>query len=175
MEKGYIHLYHGTGKGKTTAAIGLAVRAAGAGEQVVFSQFLKGRDTSELNSLGQLSNVTIIRNQKDYGFYFQMTEEQKLELRIMHDETLAQIKEMISKKRCDVLILDEITYAYNWNLIDRSVLEDLLQNKPEGLEIVMTGRDPDEFLLNISDYVSEVKCIKHPFERNIPARKGIEF
>lgn len=175
MDNGYIHLYHGTGKGKTTAAIGLAVRAAGAGEKVIFSQFLKGRDTSELNSLGQISNITIIRNQKDFGFYFQMNEEQKEELRKMHDATLEHIKELISNGQCDVLILDEITYAYNWNLIDREVFEDLLKNKPKGLEIVMTGRDPDEFLVGISDYVSEVNCVKHPYERNIPARKGIEF
>ena len=90
MEKGLIHLYTGEGKGKTTAAVGLAVRAAGAGKRVMFLQFMKGRDTGELHALDQLPGIEILRSKKDFGFYFQMTEEQKEELTRIHNELLEQ-------------------------------------------------------------------------------------
>lgn len=72
-------------------------------------------------------------------------------------------------------MLDEITYAYNWNLVDREKLENLINNRPNFLEIVMTGRNPEKFLMDAADYVTEMKCKKHPFEKGIQARKGIEF
>ena len=93
MEKGLIHLYTGEGKGKTTAAVGLAVRAAGAGKRVMFLQFMKGRDTGELHALDQLPGIEILRSKKDFGFYFQMTEEQKEELTRIHNELLEQAVE----------------------------------------------------------------------------------
>ena len=74
-----------------------------------------------------------------------------------------------------LLVMDEITYAYGWNLIDRTKLENLINNKLDFLEIVMTGRDPEKFLVDAADYVTEMKCEKHPFEKGIPARKGVEF
>lgn len=174
-DPGLTHLYHGDGKGKTTAAIGLAVRAAGAGKRVVFAQFLKGNDTSELRSFEKIENIAVIRNTKDFGFFFQMSDSEKQEIRKMHTDNLKIIIGIIKNGECDVLILDEITYPYNWNIIDKQLLEELITTKPYEMELVLTGRDPADYLVEHSDYITEMKCIRHPFEKKIAARKGIEF
>lgn len=170
-----IHVYHGDGKGKTTAAIGLSIRAAGAGKRVVFAQFLKGSDTSELNVLKQVNEITILRNQKDLGFVFQMSEEQKKMLIEMHDETLNSVIRLIQNQEADMVVLDEITYVYNDRLINTDKLEQLIEQIPKTCELILTGRDPDAFFLNHADYITQMVCERHPYERKIPARKGIEF
>lgn len=170
-----IHVYHGEGKGKTTAAIGLSIRAAGAGKRVVFAQFLKGSDTSELNVLKQVNEITILRNQKDLGFVFQMSEEQKKMLIEMHDETLNSVIRLIQNQEADMVVLDEITYVYNDRLINTDKLEQLIEQIPKTCELILTGRDPDAFFLNHADYITQMVCERHPYERKIPARKGIEF
>lgn len=172
---GLIHLYSGDGKGKTTAAIGLTIRAAGAGKRVCFAQFLKGSKTSELAVLENLSNVMILRNEKDYGFYSKMADKERARVRKMHDDTLDKIIELIEKEQIDVLILDEVTYIYTYGAVNKKKLEKLLLEKPKTLEIVMTGRNPEEFLVNLADYHTAMCCKKHPFEKQIPAREGIEY
>lgn len=178
MEKGLIHLYTGEGKGKTTAAVGLAVRAAGARKRVLFLQFMKGRDTGELHALDKLPGIEILRSEKDFGFYFQMTEEQKKELTLIHNGLLERALERTMAGEADVIVLDEVTYPLNWKLLDEALLKRLLSRTDDKLhfpEIICTGRDPQEWILEQADYVTRMECVRHPFDRGIGAREGIEY
>lgn len=175
MEQGLIHVYHGDGKGKTTAAIGLSVRAAGAGKQVIFAQFFKGGFTSELNSFEKIPNITVLRNKEDFGFFKNMTPEQKEKIKSMHTEIIKEVLKRIEECDIGMVVLDEITYPYMYGAIDRTMVEKLILNKPESLELVLTGRNPDSLFLEKADYITEMKKIKHPFDHNISAREGIEY
>lgn len=171
-----LHLYTGDGKGKTTAAVGLAARAAGRDWRVCFAQFMKGNDTGELYSLQKLSNVTILRSERNFGFYSTMSEEDKRELTEIHNTILDKLLETAESGSCDLIVLDEVTYPVNWKLLDVHKLERLLALAgEEQIEIVMTGRNAAHFLQERADYVTEMKCIRHPYEKGIPARRGIEF
>jgi len=175
MNKGLIHIYCGDGKGKTTAALGLSIRASGSGFGVYFIQFLKSVETGEINALKNLKNITVIRGNLPFGFTWQLNYEEKLELKKEHNRLL---KEGISMLQGDcsqtLLVLDEIIGAYDYNLIDRQMVLDFLKNKPPMLEVVLTGRNPAQELIELADYISEIKKIKHPFDKGIKARKGIE-
>ena len=173
-----IHLYTGDGKGKTTAAIGLCVRAAGAGMPAGFSQFMKGNDSGELHALKQMSGVRIVRSPKEFGFYHTLSEEQKAELSGIHDRLLDEIRMALERGECGMAVLDEITYPLNWGLLSRDKLFSLLRmarGQKEGPELVLTGRDPAPVLMECADYVTEMKAPRHPYEKGIPARKGIEY
>ncbi len=167
-----IHIYTGENKGKTTAALGLALRAAGRGMDVIIAQFLKGRDTGELHTLSRIPNITLLRNSRDYGFVFNMSSEDRER---MTAEQNANLDKAIESRREGVLlVLDEAIAAYTLNTIDRSKLEALLDD-PRGAEIVLTGRDAPQNLIDKADYVTEMRKIKHPFDEGKPARRGIEF
>lgn len=175
MKQGCIHIYCGEGKGKTTASLGLALRAAGSGMKVIIVQFLKGRETSELNSLKRLPNIKVIRNTKDFGFFRSLAEEEIQEITDMHTKNLKSAIDKVESGTCDLLILDELCAAYENSLIDKKIVRDMIVNKPEQLELVITGRNPDNLFIEHADYISEVKKIRHPYDKNISARKGIEF
>ncbi len=168
-----IHLYTGNGKGKTTAAIGLAVRAAGYEKSVIFAQFMKGRDTGELHSLARLERVQICRSPKDFGFYSSMSDEDKCELTEIHNAILDRLLETARSESCGMIVLDEITYPVRWGLLDEAKLKALLVC--DGPELVLTGREPAEFLLEAADYITEMRCVRHPFEKGVPARRGVEY
>ena len=168
-----VHLYYGDGKGKTTAAIGLAIRAIGAKQKVCFTQFMKGGETSELVVLDKLEEMNVLRSNKEFPFYQQMSNEEKQELTAIHDGMLQQIINNISS--IDLLVLDEITYPYTWNLLSKDKLKELFDCCRNQVEIVCTGRNPDTFFVEQADYITEMKDIRHPFEKGIHARKGIEF
>lgn len=175
MENGLIHLYYGEGKGKTTAAVGLVIRAAGAGKQVLFAQFMKGGKTGELAVLNSLSNVTVLRSEKAFPFYRKMTEEDKVEQTLIHNQMLKNILSRLQEKECDVIVLDEITYPYAWKLIDCEKVRELLLTVQGRAEIICTGRNPDAFFFEQADYITEMKCVRHPYEKGIEAREGIEY
>ncbi len=172
--KGLVHLYYGDGKGKTTAALGLAIRAAGSGLRVVFVQFLKSQNTGELAILDAIPNITVLRGKEGSSFSFTMSEDEKSKTKIIHTENLKKAMEIAEAGQCDVLVLDEAIGAYSRNLIDKTQLEKFVQSKPEKLEIIMTGRKPAKWMFCCSDYASEIKKVKHPFDKGIPARHGIE-
>lgn len=172
---GLIHIYCGDGKGKTTASIGLAIRAAGSGMKVRFIQLLKGNETSELEVLKRVGNISIDRCKKDYGFTFCMSEQEKNIIKQNHDEILKRALNDISANNIDMLIIDEFNAAYQYDLIDKDIAREIIFNKPENLELIITGRNPAEEFVAVADYVSEIKACKHPFEKGIKARKGIEF
>ena len=167
MEKGLVHIYCGDGKGKTSAAIGLAVRAAGNGMKVLFTRFLKTEDSGELKILDQISGIEVIHLKKSFGFYKTLSE--------MYFRLWKEILVDVRKEEYDVLVMDEFMAAYNYGLIPNEDAITFLKEKPEKMEIVLTGRNPDMQLIELADYVSEIKKRKHPFDRGIYARKGIEY
>lgn len=174
-----VHLYTGEGKGKTSAAIGLCIRAAGWNRQICFAQFMKGNDTGELHVLGSLPGVTVLRSEKNFGFYQSMSAGDKEELTNIHNEILDMLLETAESKRCDMIILDEVTYPFKWELLDRTKLQRLLNmgkaERPEEIELVLTGRGAENLLRDAADYITEMECVRHPFEKGVRARKGIEF
>lgn len=174
-----IHLYTGEGKGKTTAAVGLGIRAAGRDLQVCFAQFMKGNDTGELYVLKKLSNVAVFRSEKNFGFYSSMSETDKAELTKIHNSILDDLLSAAQSGNCRMIILDEVTYPVKWGLLDIGKLKSLLEFGRKGaegeMEIVLTGRGAADFLADAADYLTEMKCVRHPYEKGITARRGIEF
>lgn len=175
MKKSCIHIYCGDGKGKTTAAMGLAVRAAGNGKKVVLTQFLKDGSSSELNILRELPQIQVLNCTKKFGFFWNMSEEQKEEARKSYMDLFEEAVRETIGSHAFLLVMDEFLAAYNHGMIDREKALNFLKDKPEDLEVVLTGRDPAPELVELADYVSEIQKRKHPFDQGIPARKGIEL
>ncbi len=173
-ELGLMHIYCGDGKGKTTAAMGLALRAVGYGYRVVIAQFLKDGNSSELKPLSTFKNVTILSGKEVAGFSFAMNDEQKKIVTKNHNEPLENAISLCEDGECDVLILDEVFGAISTDLIDYEMLLSFIKNKPPQIEVVMTGRNPNEEFIKIADYVCDIKKVKHPYDKGIHARGGIE-
>lgn len=171
---GLIHIYCGDGKGKTTAAVGLAVRCAGRGNKVLLVQFLKSRDSGELYSLAKLQDIEVMRGKESKKFTFQMNEEEKHALLIEHNKMFEQVLAKIKNGGYSLLILDEVIGALNARVFEMPKLIEFLRHKPENLEVVLTGRNPAPELVEIADYVSEMRKVKHPMDKGIMAREGIE-
>jgi cob(I)alamin adenosyltransferase len=171
MENGYVQIYTGNGKGKTTAAIGLAVRAAGAGLRVCFCQFLKSGNYSEISALAQFKQITIRQFGKE-NFITGIPSESDISEAINGFE---EALNMIMSGTFDLVILDEINYAIHLNLIKLQPVIQLIKNKPQQVEIVLTGRNASKELIEIADIVTEMKEIKHYYSKGAIARKGIEM
>ena len=171
---GLIHIYCGDGKGKTTAAVGLAVRAAGAGKRVLFVQFFKDGSSSELKILDSIDNIHTDICEVPYGFFRNMSASERAQATSDYTELLLRVLDS-AKRDADLLILDEAISACNYHVIPETALLDFLQTKPPELEVVLTGRDPSEALLAWADYVTEMKKIRHPFDKGINARYGVEY
>ena len=169
--EGRLHIYCGDGKGKTTAALGLAVRMAGAGGNVGILQFLKNGWSSELEVLKSIPNISILPSPKVNGFVFNMTELEKMALK---KEQNAALKNVFLKS-FNLLILDEALCAFETNTLDISLFLKLIKTKPYSMEIVLTGRNAPSEISDMADYISEIVKIKHPFDQGALARKGIEY
>lgn len=172
MEQGLIHIYCGDGKGKTTCAFGLALRCAGNGYKVRIVQFLKGGATGELSAVQNIPNIEVLRAKQGTKFTFQMNETERIQAQKEHHMLLKQAFEKTENLR--MLVLDEIMAACSAGIADETQLIFFLQNKPDGLEVVMTGRNPSNELVKLADYITEMKKIRHPYDRGIAARLGIE-
>ena len=171
---GLIHVYYGDGKGKTTAALGLLLRASGCGKKVVLAQFLKDAKCGEIDAIPNLPGVTVFRGKAPGAAFFnQMTDAQKEQTRQIHDENLKRAIGLA--KDADLLILDEALDAYQLGLLSEDVLRAVIYDKPEGLELVVTGHAPTGWIVERADYVTEMVKIKHPYDRGIPGRRGVEF
>jgi cob(I)alamin adenosyltransferase len=174
MKKGYIQIYTGNGKGKTTAAMGLALRAAGHGYKVRIVQFLKGGVSGELESIKKLETVELYRVTDAERYIWDLTAEQKLDMqrrsKQMLDQTMIWFEEGI-----DILILDEIMAALQYDIVQLSDVLSLLDARSDGCEVILTGRNVPEALALRAHLISEVRDIKHYFDDGVPARKGIEF
>lgn len=171
--EGMIHIYCGDGKGKTTAAMGLAVRAAGAGKRVIVTQFFKDGSSSEVRGLQAIENIRTMHCQTVRGLYRRMNDEEKETA--SRDYTNLFLDVVKASKEADLLVLDEIISACNHGTVEETLVTDFLRRKPDHLEVVLTGRNPSESLLQFADYVTEMCKVKHPFDRGIAARKGIEY
>ena len=171
---GLIHIYCGDGKGKTTASLGLAVRCAGHGNRVLIVQFLKSRPTGELKSLALLPTIEVMRGKETKKFTFQMNDEEKAQVKGEHLALFDKVKQKCMDEHFDLLILDEVIGAINTGVFDKDILVDFLKGKPAELEVVLTGRNPVSELVELADYVSEICKRKHPYEKGIGARTGVE-
>lgn len=171
---GCVHIYCGDGKGKTTCATGLCVRAAGSGMSVLYHQFLKDNNSSERSILEKIPQITVVPGKKQTKFTFQMNEEELQAVREDNDAMLDQLFETADRENYDMLAMDECIYAVDKKLLSEDKLIAHLKNKPKKLEVVMTGRNPSEKLMDCADYVSEIVKRKHPFDKGISARVGIE-
>ena len=171
MVKGYIQVYTGNGKGKTTAALGLSLRAVGAGFNVFIAQFVKGMEYSELNSIKQLSPKITLKQFGRDCFIYKDPEEKDFKVARKGFE---QVKKIVAEGNYEVVILDEINIATHYKLISIEEILELLETKPEKVEIVLTGRNVDNRIIEKADLVTEMKEIKHYYQKGVQARKGIE-
>lgn len=176
MEKqtGCIHIYCGNGKGKTTTGMGLSTRAAGYGYQVLIYQFMKNNSTSERNILEKVPNIKFVDGLECEKFSFQMTDEEKSERKDFYECQFRMLLQLMEEEPFDVVFFDELIYTINAGLFDESILVEFLRNKPEHLEVILTGQKPSQTLIDLADYVSEIRKIKHPFDKGLCSRKGIE-
>jgi cob(I)alamin adenosyltransferase len=173
--KGLVHVYYGDGKGKTTAALGLALRAYGQGFRVVILQFFKSAFSGELAALNKLPGLIVMRVQGSGKFLPAMNKDEKELLRTDHDHILSEAAAMIMRGECDLLVLDEGLDAVSLSMVDENMLEGLLTNRPEGVEIVITGHQPVGWIMDSADYITEMVKHKHPYDHGVKARKGVEY
>lgn len=174
--KGLIQVYTGDGKGKTTAALGQGFRAVGRGFKVIMVQFLKGQDTGELISVEKLyPDFRIMRFDQSKKFFWTMSDEEKEELKGRIHEAFQFVHDTIRNYDCDILILDEIMGVIGNKLVSTEKIIKILKEKPETMEIILTGRNTPKEIMDIADLVTEMKMVKHPFQKGINARKGIEY
>jgi len=166
-----IQVYTGNGKGKTTAAIGLALRAAGAGLNIYIAQFVKGRCYNEIKALRKISKIKV----EQFGrscFIKKLPEKVDFKLAV---NGLKRVNEIITKRKYQVVILDEINIAIKFKLIPLNDLLKLIKDAPKGVELVLTGRYAHPKIIKLADLVSDIKGIKHYYHKGVKARRGIEF
>ncbi|MCX7711134.1 MAG: cob(I)yrinic acid a,c-diamide adenosyltransferase [Clostridia bacterium] len=176
MDRGLIQVYTGEGKGKTTAAIGQGIRACGRGNRVFMVQFLKSGQTGELETIKKLEpDFQIFRFEKPKGFVWNLNQSEIEELKKEIRQAFEFSVNAMESEECDLLILDEIMGVLSNELLDVQEVVEMIKNKPVPVELILTGRNVPKEIEEIADYVSEIKCIKHPFQKGIPAREGIEF
>jgi len=173
--KGLIITFTGNGKGKTTAALGMALRALGQGMKVTILQFIKGGwEYGELMMAEKLGPDFSIK-QMGLGFVRNLTEEQKKQHKQVAIEALEFAVQIITSDKYQMVILDEVFYGIKYGFFTVSDLVKLLQKKPPNLHLVLTGRDAPEEITGLSDLVTEMKEIKHPYKKGIIAQKGVEY
>ena len=170
MEQGLLHLYWGDGKGKTTAAMGLALRALGSGKTVVIVQFLKGGKSGEVPLLEQLG-AKIYRGKAGQKFVFQMNDAEKAATRALQNENLRKAM----ARPADLLILDEAGSAWELDMVDKALLQQAVLHRPAGQECILTAHAAPGWMLDAADYLTEMCCRRHPYQKGIAARKGVEY
>ncbi|HWR89657.1 MAG TPA: cob(I)yrinic acid a,c-diamide adenosyltransferase [Dissulfurispiraceae bacterium] len=169
--KGYIQVYTGTGKGKTTAALGLALRAAGAGHRVFIAHFVKRTQTSEHKALGRFSDLVTFRQ---YGTGFLRGKGKTDKAAEAAQQGFGEARDIIASGLYDVVILDEINVAVHYGLISAEDVLEVLDAKPPGVEVILTGRNADQRIIARADLVTEMREIKHYYHEGVKARRGIE-
>lgn len=172
LDRGLVQVYTGNGKGKTTAAFGLALRAIGRGLKVYVIQFVKGGfDYGELYVVDKLPNLTL----KAFGRGKFILDEPSKEDVKSAEEALALAESVVKSGEYDIVILDEINVALNLKLISLERVLELIKNKPRHVEMVLTGRCAPNEIIAVADLVTEMREVKHPYNKGCQARRGIEF
>ncbi|MEL7610075.1 MAG: cob(I)yrinic acid a,c-diamide adenosyltransferase [Bacillota bacterium] len=169
-----IHLYYGDGKGKTTAALGLALRAIGCSKRVLIVQFLKNSRTSELNALARMPEARVLRGTAG-GFVHRMTQEEKERTCEIHNRNLKAAIDAAGEASAAIIVLDEGIDAFTLEMLDRDLFIGFLKSAPKDVEIVLTGHSLPDELIGLGDYITHMEKIKHPYDRGVMARKGIEY
>ena len=169
------HIYYGDGKGKTTAAIGLAVRAAGSKMIVLFVQFLKTEFSGERHILSHTENVTLTFCPLELKFTFDMDDKEKAQAAKIFKGIFDNAVTTALTEKYDMVVLDEVFEAINAHMLSESEVYEFITNAPSSMEIVMTGHNPPQKFMDCADYITEFKKIKHPYDRGITGRIGIEF
>ena len=175
MIKGYVHIYTGNGKGKTTAAMGLALRASGRGLRVVIVQLLKGSYTGEMQALKSIDNIRLIRVSDTVKFFWNLTDDDKEQMIQAAKSVLTDIESLFENDEIDVLILDEAMGAMKNAIVTMKEINTLLDIRPKHVEVVLTGRDAPKELIERADLVTKMQEIKHYWHQGAKARKGIEY
>lgn len=170
--KGRVHIYYGDGKGKTTAGVGLCVRAAGAGFKVLVYQFLKDNSSCERNILKNIPGITLIDGRNHVKFTFNMSSEEKEEQKKYYMQMFQHI--VCMAENYDVIFLDEILHVIHQGMLPELSVLNFLNHRPAGLEVILTGYNPSEQLIEAADYVSHIIKVKHPYDQRVAARRGIE-
>lgn len=170
-EARYVHVYTGDGKGKTTAALGLVLRAVGAGWRVLFTQFLKHGEFSEIKALKKLGDQVTIRQYGSGRFIKGRPSEKEME---MARAGLSEIMQVMEEGKYDLIILDEINVAVHFGLVPLESVISLLEKRPQDIELVFTGRWAPKEIMERADLVTEARIIKHYFNKGVRAREGIE-
>jgi len=178
-ETGLIQIYCGDGKGKTTAAIGAAVRAAGRGYRVLVARFLKTDDSGEVKGLAHVPGITVLPCDQNFGFSWNMTQAQREAAALYYEHSFLTAWDMAlgtdGEESYDMLVMDEVIGACSLGFVDEAGLVKMLEEKPAGLEVILTGRGPSRALLERADYITEMVMRRHPYENGIGAREGIEY
>ena len=169
--KGYVHVYTGDGKGKTTAAFGLALRAAGAGHRVFIAQFVKGMKYSELDAFARFPDLITIKQYGRQCFIFHGPTEPDI---LAAKKGIEEVKKVISSGTYGLVILDEANIGVYYHLFTVDDLLGLITCRPEHVEVIITGRYADPKLLDTADLVTEMREIKHYYHQGVQAREGIE-
>ena len=169
-----IQAYYGNGKGKTTAAIGSAVRCAGCGNKVLFVQFLKNNDSSEFRVLAEIDRVDILYSQERYALYDNMNGDRAAALSEAYGKFLFE-EVKIKSSSYQMIILDEVLDAVRYGYIDETEFLKLICGIKENTEIILTGHCLSEKIADVSDYISEIREICHPYTKGTLPRRGIEF
>jgi len=173
LERGFIQVYTGEGKGKTTAAVGLTIRALGAGLKVAFLQFFKPETSSEVKVLKGFAPQLFYASFHHGGFVSQRKDlPDDLKEEILKGYQLFQ--DLLASARYDLLVLDEVTYALTWGIISLKDFLETLKNKPKEVEVVITGRGAPQELLEVAHLVTEMRPLKHYYDKGVRARWGIE-
>ena len=170
LKRGLVQVYTGNGKGKTTAAIGLAIRASGAGLKVYIHQFIKGGPCSEIKTLKNIKNIKV--EQCGRGCFIKGNPKAKDV--VCAESGLAKVRSIIGSGKYDIVILDEINVALKLGLLQAKEVVDIIKNKPKATELVLTGRGCPASVIKYADLVTQMREIKHPYARGIIARCGIE-
>jgi cob(I)alamin adenosyltransferase len=169
--KGYVHVYTGNGKGKTSAALGLAIRAAGAGQKVFIAQFIKMGDFSEIKALKRFSDLITVEQFGLGRFVKGRPSPEDIEAA---RKGLAKIKSILSSGEYRIVIMEEANVAAKLELFSVQDLLDIVSIKPKAVELIITGRGADPRIIEKADLVTEMKEIKHYYQKGVPARVGIE-
>lgn len=170
MEKGYVQVYTGNGKGKTTASLGLALRCVCAGNKVFMGQFMKGQDYSEKKAARLLENLTM----EQFGDVHFIQGEPSAEDRAMAARGLERMKEVLLSGEYDLVIFDEVNTSMFFKLLSADEVIHLIKQKPERTEVVLTGRYAPDEVIEFADLVTEMREIKHYYNAGVDARTGIE-
>ena len=171
MKQGYIQIYTGDGKGKTTAALGLALRAAGHGLRTYIAQFMKGQSYGELSSIRLIPEIKIEQFGKDTFIHIDQASQEDIR---MAKQGLEKASQAMLSQKYNIIILDEINVAIHFKLLTIAEVMDFISSKPENIELILTGRRAPQELINRADLVTEMREIKHYYQQGVSARDGIE-